>query len=269
MLFYRAIVLALLGAAVCASNADAQDKKKDKNEPETAISTNLRDWATAQALPEEIDGVKIFRPMENDNGRGEVSELIEFPGLGQEDIFVAAMAYVVDNMDKETESIEAVDFGDKRFILRRQVEDDEVSPKCTYTYTVAFQAADEMLMFVEYDIEFDYKERSIISRHLPIEKLKPQSNKAHANIIEGFSVTSSRFIKALADYVRDNKEQKVTHWPDVKAGNVVKGMNATEVRLIGGRPVSIRKSGVNKEKWMFSNDFVVVFTDGVVTTVIQ
>ena len=72
----------------------------------------------------------------------------------------------------------------------------------------------------------------------------------------------------MAAYVSDNPSLKVTHWKDIKDGTVVKGMNETEVKLVGGAPVSVRKMG-KRSKWMFSNDFVVIFTGGVVTTVIQ
>lgn len=262
------IIAIILIALPC--NIIAKDKKNDKKDSSEAVevSSNLRQWAQAQALPEERDGVKIFRPMENDKGQAEISDMIDFPGLSAEKIFVAALIYFSENIDRETEEIESVDFDNHRFIVRRKIEDQESNPKMTYNYLGAYQCSDGLMMFVDYDIVIDYKERGLIGRHLEIEKFKPQSNKNHAAMIEAFSFAISKKIRSLSDFISHNSLDEVTHWPEIKDHKVVKGMNPTEVRLIGGRPVSIRENG-DKTKWMFSNEFVVVFTDGKVTSIVQ
>ena len=57
-------------------------------------------------------------------------------------------------------------------------------------------------------------------------------------------------------------------WKEIKAGDVVKGMNESEVKLVFGRPYNERKTG-KRIKWMYEDNSVVVFTDGIVSTVIH
>ena len=70
------------------------------------------------------------------------------------------------------------------------------------------------------------------------------------------------------NYAINNPNLEVKHWPEIKKGIVVKGMNEAEVRLIGGSPRSINNTG-ERVQWMYSNDFIVIFTNGMVSAVIQ
>ena len=45
-------------------------------------------------------------------------------------------------------------------------------------------------------------------------------------------------------------------------------MNETEVMIAAGRPISVREQS-SKTLWMYSNDFVVVFTDKIVSSVVR
>ena len=72
----------------------------------------------------------------------------------------------------------------------------------------------------------------------------------------------------MARFVKDADNISVSHWDEINARKIVKGMNATEVKLIAGRPRNITESG-SREKWMYNNDFVVIFTDGIVSNVVQ
>ena len=103
---------------------------------------------------------------------------------------------------------------------------------------------------------------------MAIEKLKPQEKEQHKNVVETFSYVNSKFLQEMVEYVKSAQNQPVTHWEEIETGDVVKGMNETEVKLAAGRPSTVREQG-NKTRWMYSNTFVVVFTDGVVTTVVM
>lgn len=132
----------------------------------------------------------------------------------------------------------------------------------------AFQVVDGMLSFVTYNIQTAYKEKGILPRKMAIEKLKPQEKEQHKNVVETFSYVNSKFLQEMVEYVKSAQNQPVTHWEEIETSDVVKGMNETEVKLAAGRPSTVREQG-NKTRWMYSNTFVVVFTDGVVTTVVM
>ena len=275
MRIIRAFVLVLATVLILPAGVSAKKKKDKKEENIEAAATeppvsDLSKWSkeTLKTLPAQIDGVTIYRPTVNEEGRIEISELVDIPQINQTDIFVSAVVFAAENMERGVDAIETIDFDTRRFIIKRVVNKGELNEASTYSYTTAFQAADNMLSFVSYDIDIEYKEKGIITRHMAIEKMKPSSNKKHAELIEDFSVNNSKYIKEMSDFISKNTVLEVSHWQEIKAGKVVNGMNETEVKLVGGAPVSVRDMG-ERSKWMYSNDFVVVFTNGVVSTVIQ
>lgn len=230
---------------------------------------DLGEWAREQAaaLPESIDGVKIFRPIVDD-GKAVVSDLIDLPATSAECLFTAALAFIADNIEPETDVIDAIDYESYRFALTRMQTQGTGKNTASYKYTLAVQAADDIMSFSEFDIKVEYKEKGILPRTIGLEKCKPAENTRHRELVEGFSFVSSKFLKDMCDFISANKDLKVTHWNEIKSNQVVKGMNEVEVKLAAGRPANVRSTG-NRTKWMYSNDFVVIFTEGIVSTVIE
>lgn len=241
--------------------------KKKSTEPQADLAT----WAQEEAgkLPEEVNGVRIFRPNSMDSdGRARVTGFIDLPGVSQTQGFIAAYIYANEILDKETDEIQAVDFDNKRFVVYREVSDGEGKSAAVYRYSTAYQFTDDMMTFSSYDINIEYKEKGILPRKIAAEKLKPVTNERHKELVESFSLANSKIVSDILNYTVAHKYLKVTHWPEIKAGKVVKGMNEAEVKLIGGEPRSVNPSG-NRTQWMYSNDFIVIFTDSLVTNVIQ
>ncbi|MCM1452406.1 MAG: hypothetical protein NC102_09100 [Clostridium sp.] len=254
-------ILIVLGAVIPACAKD--DKKKS--------DIDLVTWANEQTskLPDEVDGVHIYRVNGFDtDGKARVSGFVDMPGLSKEKAFQAAYISVADNMDTETDAIEAVDFGAKKFVVTRVIADGEGKNAATYAFSTAFSFDDGLMNFVTYDINIGFKEKGLISRKMQIEKMNPAAKERHMQLVEGFAFASSKMIDDILKNAEENASLNVTHWDDIKAGNVVKGMNQAEVTLVGGKPRSVTKSG-NRVQWIFTNDFIVIFNDGIVTNVMQ
>lgn len=253
-------MLVVLAAAIPASAKD--DKKND---------VDLVTWANEQTskLPDEIDGVHIYRVNGFDNdGRARVNGFVDMPGLSKEKAFQAAVISVVDGMDTETEAIEAIDFAAKKFVVTKLVEDGEGKNAATYAFSTAFSFDEGLMSFVTYDIVIAFKEKGLIARKMPIEKMNPAAKERHQELAEGFALASSRMIDDIAKNAAKNSELNITHWDDIKTKRVVKGMNEAEVKLVGGQPRSVTKSG-SRVQWIFTNDFIVIFNDGLVSNVMQ
>ena len=254
--------LSLLVAALPAF-ADDGDAKADG-------SGDLVGWVEENAGrgPEEIDGVKIFRPTETD-GKQMVSDIFEVAGMDKMTIMAKALAYCTDVLDKETEIIETVEPASARFVIGKVLTAGEGRNAATFTCHIAFQAGDGILSFACYDLTASYKEKGILPRTLAFEKLKPAEKSQHKEMVEAFSIANSRFLKEVFDFVATGECQPVTHWAEIEACEVVKGMNETEVKLSIGRPAHVSNAGGGRVKWMINNSFVIIFTDGVVTSVIR
>lgn len=254
-------ILAILALAV---PAFAKDDKK-------TTESDLVTWANGQAsrLPDEIDGIKIYRVNGFDtDGKARVTAFIDMPGLNQEKCFEAAIISVIDNMDTGLDAIEAIDFNSKKFAVMRSIEQGEGKNTTTFTFTTAFSFDEGLMSFVTYDITIGFREKGLIPRKMAIEKMNPAANKRHKELTEDFALVSSRMIDDIVRNSAKNSALPIIHWNEIKAGTVIKGMNETEVKLIGGQPRSVTKSG-NRVQWMFNNDFIVIFNDGFVSNVMQ
>lgn len=255
ILFLSLLVMPL---AVFATDGAADDATDDLNA-----------WARerSETDPEVVDGVRMFRPAPSD-GKLVVSDFFDLAGISDEDIFVGALVYAFDHLNKETDVVETIESSAKRFVVSRYDLYGKGRDEMEFACETAFQVVDGMLSFVTYNIQTAFKEKGILPRKMAIEKLKPQEKEQHKNVVETFSYVNSKFLQEMVEYVKSAQNQPVTHWEEIETGDVVKGMNETEVKLAAGRPSTVREQG-NKTRWMYSNTFVVVFTDGVVTTVVM
>lgn len=240
--------------------------KKDK-QPDVDVAT----WAKEQSmtLPAVVDGVKMFRPNNIDaDEKIRITGFVDMPAINKVEAFTAAVITIANDLDKEFETIDNLDFDNARFIVSRSIVDGEGRSSATYNFKSAYQFDDEIMSFSIYDINIEYKEKGLIPRKLPIEKLKPAKNQRHKELIEGMSFSSSQVIDKIQKYAKENPHILITHWKEIKDHKVVKGMTQDEVTLIGGKPRSVSQSG-EREQWVFSNDFIVIFNNGVVSNVIQ
>lgn len=222
----------------------------------------LAGWA--ESFPEKIDGVQIFAPVEED-GSLRISDLLDFPGMGQRLLFVNVLYDIRMQMESPAEELENIDYSGYRIRLHRSVADEKSA--ATFNYSFAVQCADDVLSFLVYDISISHRERGLIPRTQAIEKFSPATNRRHKELVEACVLNISRFIARIAEAVSSKKAGQVSEWADIVSEKVVKGMTPTDVILIKGRPQTERKSGA-RVKWMYGNESVVIFTDGKVTTVI-
>lgn len=257
------ILVLVLTAVAFAMPASAKKEKADKKD------IDLGEWVKqqAEALPAEVDGVRIYRPS-TQNGKAVVSDIIDLPGISPRQAFIAALIYAREKLDPEFEQMGKVDFDKYRFIVSLAPVSGEGKEQATFSYDQAFQFTDDILSFQASDIVVGYKEKGFLPRKLEAEKLKPATNARHKELVEEFALLNSGYLAAMMNYIRENPAIEVTHWNEIRNGNVIKGMTPAEVTLIAGKPANINDSG-NRVKWLYSNDFIVVFTNGVVTNVVQ
>ena len=111
MRYSRIIVLAM-ASALAVSSVYAKKDNEGNADGTSGSASSLSVWAKEQAsaLPSEIDGVVMMRPVANEDGRVEVSEFIDVPGISQTQVFIAAVVYAAENLDRETDAIETIDF---------------------------------------------------------------------------------------------------------------------------------------------------------------
>lgn len=232
-------------------------------------TTNLENWSKelSQNGPEFINGVKIYRPTIND-GQLSVSDFFETQEKDDETVLTKSLLFCINNLDRTNEYIETIEPDKKRFLIDRYITDGDGKNEMKFSYKIAFQVTDGIISFVASNITAEFKEKGFLPRKVKIEKLKPAEKEDHKKIIENFTYQNSLFLQNLSEFVNKQNVQNVSHWQEIANGDVVEGMNETEVMIAAGRPISVREQST-KTLWMYSNDFVVVFTDKIVSSVVR
>ena len=132
---------------------------------------DLNAWARerSETDPEVVDGVRMFRPAPSD-GKLVVSDFFDLAGISDEDIFVGALVYAFDHLNKETDVVETIESSAKRFVVSRYDLYGKGRDEMEFACETAFQVADGMLSFVTYDIQTAYKEKGILPRKMVSKK---------------------------------------------------------------------------------------------------
>lgn len=139
---------------------------------------DLNAWARerSETEPEVVDGVRMFRPAPSD-GKLVVSDFFDLAGISDEDIFVGALVYAFDHLNKETDVVETIESSAKRFVVSRYDLYGKGRDEMEFACETAFQVVDGMLSFVTYNIQTAYKEKGIFSRQNGLQEAESGSDK--------------------------------------------------------------------------------------------
>jgi len=237
--------------------------------PLTTFSQNsLDNWAkTKENAPSSKNGDIQIYPLSEADGKLVVSDFIDFTGLTSEQIFVNALLYAIDAGAQQKENIESVDFTTKRFVVKQRInsaQEVDVAYKCS----TRFQVAEDNLSFLSSDIVYESKNIFKELKDTPFEKIDTKKKPNQKIYIDEFTSGNSIFLGGMFKFIQTNQYEPITHWEEISKEKIVKGMTETECKLAAGKPVHIRTMG-NKVRWMFNNDFIVLFEDGKVSSVLK
>jgi hypothetical protein len=232
-----------------------------------AVSQNsLENWTKAKENVSSSNDAGAY-PLSEANGKLVVSDFVDFTGLTSEQIFVNALLYAIDAGTQERENIESVEFETKRFVVKQQIK-SALEMDIAYKYSTRFQVAEDNLSFLSFDIVCESKNIFKESKGTPFEKLDTKKKTNHNVYIDEFTTGNSLFLSGMFEFIQTNQYSPITHWDEISQGKIVKGMSETECKLSAGKPVHIRNTG-SKVRWMFNNDFIVLFENGVVSSVLR
>lgn len=261
-----------------AMDMSAIDLKKLKKAPAPMIDYNV--WIPTSGWPSVEGGVEQFYPQsiaipsEEDEAVVDtvavVKGSITMPGMDARQCFLAALVFASENFDTELgEGFEDIDYKNLNFKILLKSTQGANNTETTYTRSLNVAATDGMLNFTTTDIDCRYREKGIVPRTLRLEKLQPDKNSRHASLVKEFTEVNSSYIDKLRQYIATRNDIMSPNFDKLAAGSkVIPGMNMDEVTILLGVPLNKRKSG-EKFRWIYSNDFVIIFTDGVVTKIVD
>ncbi len=225
----------------------------------------LGKWAKNQQTPDYVDGVRIFRPSIS-NGKMTFGDFIVLDTHESNDVaFTRALAYTINEMDPETESIETVDYDLHRFVVNRAMSSEDGN---LYEFAEAVEVDNGVLSFMIPEIVVRYKDKLVFNKKTSFQKFNLEKKEQHRKFVEQFSLLNSRYLEQMANATSHSTIENVKDWAAVKKGKAAKGMNYTEVLLTEGKPDTITESDAIT-KWMYGSTLIIIFTNGIVERIVN
>lgn len=252
-------------------------KLKLKKSP--APMTDYTEWIPTQSFPEEIDGVRQFYPIsvgiiDEESGEQDTTAVVRgfvaVSGLTARQVMLAAMVYASDHFDRENqEGFEDIDYDENRFTVLLKSTQGTHANETTYTRSLTVTARDGGFDFETSDIDCRYREKGIVPRTQRLEKLHPDNNKRHLSVLKEFIEVNSAYICALSEYASTRSDIESPNFDKIcKGADAAVGMNEDEVTILLGQPMNKRRSG-ERVRWIYSNDYVIIFTEGLVSKIVD
>ena len=226
----------------------------------------LEQWTKSQQTPEYVDGVRMFRPVIS-NGKMSFGDFIVLDTHQSNDVaFVRALAYTINELDPETESIETIDYDLHRFVVNRAMSNDEGH---LFEFAEAVEIDNGVMALMRPEIVVRYKDKLIINKKVPFSKFNLDKKEQHRKFVEEFAILNSRYLQQMANATAYSTIENVSDWASVKKGKAAKGMNFTEVLLTEGKPDNITESDNNITKWMYGSTLIIIFNNGKVERIVN
>lgn len=222
-------------------------------------------WMLSHSLsaPAEKDGIKMRYPTISD-GIASISATLPVNVVDARQMLTNAM---VANDGNEELTLTTVEPEQSEFTYNVKQQRGSGKDAATLTYTLGGVCEKGQISLTVYNIAVNYKEKGIIPRTLKLEKFNPDKHQRHAELIDLTALEVSKLMTELASKAESEKAESVSHWKEILDGNVVNGMNMTEVKLAKGKPFST-SGPASKTKWRYGDNSVVIFTNGTVIRVI-
>lgn len=256
------LIIAATAVAITASSASALDLFKKKEQ----VAFDYTAWTDTTALPKSYEGKTLFYPTTVE-GLASISGTIP-TGSKASSAIAAALSYAIDRLDPNTEKLEQLDLDSNSFLLHLRSTQGSNNTETTFSRHTMIEVLDNALKFTVYDLDARYREKGILPRTLPFERLNPATNSRHRELIEQFAVTNADYIYSMVQFINENPEMTLPNREAVAKGVPTIGMTPLEVKILLGNPPIERKMG-SRTRWVYDNSLAIIFTDGVVSRVIN
>lgn len=246
------LILFLLAAACTGASAQGFGGKLKKLLGRDGAETALD--AAQWPAPYAVEGAAVL-----------LADTLDLGAADAEGTFVRALLAVIGQGEEGQRNLTALDVEGRAFATVLAVGGDEAGSKAPcYTCRLRLVALGKRLAVRADSIclvsaNFFGEKHATPFEHLNLEKPRTQQQ------LQEFATLCGRFVQALRP-AGGVEPQPVTHWDDIAAGRIVRGMNETECMLAAGRPLHVRTSPT-RTRWMMAGNATVVFEGGVVTRV--
>lgn len=214
--------------------------------------------------------MKQTYPVSMDNGRRVITGFQPF-SCSDDVIFSNTMKWVINDFCKEKRDEMFDIFVNKKSFSFNMTLEYSANGKVKYVFfcKANIKVVEGKLVYTLYDIQ--YKSSSIISfsQVISLDKLTPEKKEKHKEVILAFQELASAKLNQMFDAVIENQCAAITHWSDINIQRPVKGMNEDECLLAFGKPTNNYEDNHNRIQWSYGLNFILIFKEGKLETIIK
>ena len=214
---------------------------------------------------------KTIYPVTINEGQRVITGFQPFSGQADERIFANAMKWTIQEfcMNKRDEMFD-IQVNKKTFSFNMALEyKSEGKVRYVFNNKASVKVIDGKLVYTLYDILYRANSLLPISSVNSLDKLNPDKKAKHKEIITAFQELASRRLNQMFDAVVENQCAVITHWDDISIQRAVKGMNEDECFLAFGKPSNNYEDNHNRIQWSYGLNFVLIFKEGKIETIIK
>lgn len=187
-----------------------------------------------------------------------------------EGIFLNALYYIKDGQKRDEEGnlpATSVDYDTYQFTTELAINSSQTNS--VYRYVLSVKVAENIITLLLTDITCESEVAVVkLTKRLAFEKLQPEKKSKHKEYSEDFAKLAQQSVDKLLEFVSEQTPPTVTHYKEIKSGQVAKGMTEAECLFAMGKPVSVNTNG-SKTQWIYGAFTHVFFEEGVVATFIR
>ena len=215
--------------------------------------------------------MKQIYPVSINAGQRVIEGFQPFNSFNDEQIFANAMKWSINNFCKEgRKELFDVSVNKKLFSINMALDYNE-NGKTKYEFNCKanIKVIDSKIVYTIYDVQ--YKTNSLVpfSNMNHLDKLNPEKKSKHKEIITIFQELASTQLNQLFDAVVSDFCAPITHWNDINIQRPVKGMIEDECYLAFGKPNNSYEDNNGRIQWSYGLNFVLIFKEGKLETIIR
>ena len=100
-----------------------------------------------------------------------------------------------------------------------------------------------------------------------LDKINLEKKPQHKMYIEEFDLVCQKFVKGMLEDIL-NRDINLDNWEAISKGQVVKGMDQSEVMMAIGKPRDVTEN-TQRVMWTYATGKIVVFENGKVTGILN
>lgn len=186
--------------------------------------------------------------------------------LDDNSTFGSIVLWALDNASNTEEKPMKCDAKQLMVSMNCSVAESDDADK-VYTFNLSIGVNKGNIVFLIKDIKCAPKGVFAVFKTITLDKLNLDKKPQNKEYVDKFAILCDRYMQQILNTILSSN-LKITHWDNIVAGQVVKGMIPDEVILAKGKPLAVTENS-QRIMWNYESGAIVMIENGKVSGVIN